>query len=74
MNDTCALIIFEHPATACKVYLDNITNQLATIKPYESLELRLDMLDVRIGSHNRSKLEMVVKLSWIHWGFENFSL
>ncbi|CAG8795660.1 5869_t:CDS:2, partial [Gigaspora rosea] len=28
-------------------YLDNVTNQLATIKPYESLELRLDMLDIR---------------------------
>jgi len=35
MNDTRALIIFEHPATARKAYLDNVTNQLATIKPYD---------------------------------------
>ncbi|CAI2190321.1 10221_t:CDS:2 [Funneliformis geosporum] len=32
MDDTRALIIFEHPVTA---YLDNVTNQLATIKPYD---------------------------------------
>ncbi|CAG8601798.1 8351_t:CDS:2, partial [Gigaspora rosea] len=32
-----------------KAYLDNVTNQLATIKPYESLELRLDMLDIRVS-------------------------
>ncbi|CAG8447288.1 16656_t:CDS:2 [Dentiscutata heterogama] len=35
MEDTRALIIFEHPATARKAYLDNVTNQLATIKPYD---------------------------------------
>ncbi|RHZ82203.1 hypothetical protein Glove_112g23 [Diversispora epigaea] len=35
MEDTRALIIFEHPSTARKAYLDNVTNQLATIKPYE---------------------------------------
>lgn len=35
MDDTRALIIFEHPATARKAYLDNVTNQTAQIKPYE---------------------------------------
>ncbi|RIA93634.1 hypothetical protein C1645_819156 [Glomus cerebriforme] len=35
MDDTRALIIFEHPATARKAYLDNVTNQLAQIKPYD---------------------------------------
>ncbi|CAG8564497.1 8338_t:CDS:2 [Diversispora eburnea] len=35
MEDTRALIIFEHPSTARKAYLDNVTYQLATIKPYE---------------------------------------
>ncbi|CAG8602428.1 165_t:CDS:2 [Acaulospora morrowiae] len=35
MDDTRALIVFEHPATARKAYLDNVNNQLATIKPYE---------------------------------------
>jgi len=35
MEDTRALIIFEHPATARKAYLDNVANQMATIKPYE---------------------------------------
>ncbi|CAG8516024.1 4155_t:CDS:2 [Acaulospora colombiana] len=35
MEDTRALIVFEHPATARKAYLDNVSNQLATIKPYD---------------------------------------
>ncbi|GBC53865.1 coiled-coil domain-containing protein R3HCC1L [Rhizophagus irregularis DAOM 181602=DAOM 197198] len=35
MDDTRALIIFEHPATARKAYLDNVTNQTAQIKPYD---------------------------------------
>ncbi|CAG8631050.1 7108_t:CDS:2 [Racocetra fulgida] len=35
MEDTRALIIFEHPATARKAYVDNVNNQLATIKPYD---------------------------------------
>ncbi|CAG8617575.1 2383_t:CDS:2 [Ambispora leptoticha] len=35
MDDTRALIIFEHPATARKAYLDNVTNQMAQIKPYD---------------------------------------
>ncbi|KAG9304017.1 hypothetical protein G9A89_005927 [Geosiphon pyriformis] len=35
MDDTRALIIFEHPATARKAYLDNVNNQLAQVKPYD---------------------------------------
>jgi len=35
MDDTRALIIFEHPATARKAYLDNVMNQMATVKPYD---------------------------------------
>lgn len=35
MDDTRALIIFEHPATARKAYLDNVNNQLTQIKPYD---------------------------------------
>ncbi|CAG8460001.1 3765_t:CDS:2 [Ambispora gerdemannii] len=35
MDDTRALIIFEHPATARKAYLDNVNNQMAQIKPYD---------------------------------------
>jgi hypothetical protein len=34
MDDTRALIIFEHPVTARKAYLDNVANQMATVKPY----------------------------------------
>ncbi|KAI8339396.1 hypothetical protein BC941DRAFT_420378 [Chlamydoabsidia padenii] len=35
MDDTRALIIFEHPATAKKAYIDNVTNAYAKIRPYE---------------------------------------
>ncbi|CAG8454756.1 10815_t:CDS:2 [Paraglomus brasilianum] len=35
MDDTRALIIFEHPATARKAYLDNVANPLASVKPYD---------------------------------------
>jgi len=35
MDDTRALIIFEHPATARKAYLDNVANPLAKVRPYE---------------------------------------
>ncbi|KAI9321354.1 hypothetical protein BX666DRAFT_1850932 [Dichotomocladium elegans] len=34
MDDTRALIIFEHPATAKKAYIDNVSNPLAKIRPY----------------------------------------
>ncbi|KAG1055885.1 hypothetical protein G6F46_001868 [Rhizopus delemar] len=35
LSDTRALIIFEHPATAKKAYIDNVTNALAKIRPYD---------------------------------------
>ncbi|KAI9019375.1 hypothetical protein CLU79DRAFT_758561 [Phycomyces nitens] len=35
ISDTRALIIFEHPATAKKAYIDNVTNPLAKIRPYD---------------------------------------
>jgi len=35
MDDTRALIIFEHPATARKAYLDNVANPMASVKPYD---------------------------------------
>jgi len=34
LEDTRALIIFEHPATAKKAYLDNVANPLTKIRPY----------------------------------------
>ncbi|KAI8379336.1 uncharacterized protein BYT42DRAFT_613655 [Radiomyces spectabilis] len=34
VDDTRALIIFEHPATAKKAYIDNVSNPLAKIRPY----------------------------------------
>ncbi|KAI7856334.1 hypothetical protein BDC45DRAFT_437514 [Circinella umbellata] len=34
MDDTRALIIFEHPTTAKKAYIDNVSNPLAKIRPY----------------------------------------
>ncbi|KAH8553220.1 hypothetical protein BGW37DRAFT_422333 [Umbelopsis sp. PMI_123] len=34
LEDTRALIIFEHPATAKKAYIDNVSNPLAKIRPY----------------------------------------
>ncbi|CDH52262.1 hypothetical protein RO3G_09832 [Lichtheimia corymbifera JMRC:FSU:9682] len=33
-DDTRALIIFEHPTTAKKAYIDNVSNPLAKIRPY----------------------------------------
>ncbi|CAO3704049.1 unnamed protein product [Rhizopus stolonifer] len=35
LSDTRALIVFEHPATAKKAYIDNVTNALAKIRPYD---------------------------------------
>ncbi|CEG77367.1 hypothetical protein RMATCC62417_12131 [Rhizopus microsporus] len=35
LSDTRALIIFEHPATAKKAYIDNVTHALAKIRPYD---------------------------------------
>jgi hypothetical protein len=35
MDDTRALIIFEHPATAKKAYIDNVAHAYAKIRPYE---------------------------------------
>ncbi|CAO3592438.1 unnamed protein product [Absidia cylindrospora] len=35
MDDTRALIIFEHPATAKKAYINNVSNAYAKIRPYE---------------------------------------
>ncbi|KAG1141275.1 hypothetical protein G6F37_003538 [Rhizopus arrhizus] len=35
LSDTRALIIFEHPATAKKAYIDNVTNASAKIRPYD---------------------------------------
>ncbi|ORX43700.1 hypothetical protein DM01DRAFT_241971, partial [Hesseltinella vesiculosa] len=35
MDDTRALIIFEHPATAKKAYIDNVNHAYAKIRPYE---------------------------------------
>ncbi|KAL1917093.1 uncharacterized protein VTP21DRAFT_5291 [Calcarisporiella thermophila] len=34
INDTRALIIFEHPTTAKRAYLENVSNTLAKIRPY----------------------------------------
>ncbi|KAL1919074.1 uncharacterized protein VTP21DRAFT_2455 [Calcarisporiella thermophila] len=34
LEDTRALILFEHPATAKKAYLENVNNPLAKVKPY----------------------------------------
>jgi hypothetical protein len=34
LEDTRALIIFEHPSTAKKAYLDNVANPLTKIRPY----------------------------------------
>ncbi|CEP08918.1 hypothetical protein [Parasitella parasitica] len=35
LSDTRALIIFDHPATAKKAYIDNVTHALAKIRPYD---------------------------------------
>ncbi|SAM03949.1 hypothetical protein [Absidia glauca] len=35
MDDTRALIIFEHPATAKKAYIDNVAHAYAKIRPFE---------------------------------------
>ncbi|KAI8367705.1 uncharacterized protein BYT42DRAFT_648706 [Radiomyces spectabilis] len=35
MDDTRALVIFAHPATAKRAYIDNFSNPLAKIRPYE---------------------------------------
>ncbi|KAI9282182.1 hypothetical protein BY458DRAFT_497432 [Sporodiniella umbellata] len=35
LSDTRALIIFEQPSTAKKAYIDNVTNALAKIRPYD---------------------------------------
>ncbi|KAI9360149.1 hypothetical protein BD770DRAFT_384968 [Pilaira anomala] len=35
LSDTRALIIFDHPSTAKKAYIDNVTHALAKIRPYE---------------------------------------
>ncbi|KAI8340904.1 hypothetical protein BC941DRAFT_488812 [Chlamydoabsidia padenii] len=35
MDDTRALIIFEHPSTAKKAYIDNVAHAYAKIRPYE---------------------------------------
>ncbi|ORZ20304.1 hypothetical protein BCR42DRAFT_408461 [Absidia repens] len=35
IDDTRALIIFEHPATAKKAYINNVSNAYAKIRPYE---------------------------------------
>ncbi|KAI9290345.1 hypothetical protein BC943DRAFT_313780 [Umbelopsis sp. AD052] len=34
LEDTRALIIFEHPSSAKKAYIDNVSNPLAKIRPY----------------------------------------
>ncbi|KAG0174830.1 Coiled-coil domain-containing protein r3hcc1l [Apophysomyces sp. BC1034] len=34
VNDTRALIIFQHPATAKRAYIDNVSNPLAKVRPY----------------------------------------
>jgi len=34
LEDTRALIIFDHPSTAKKAYIDNVSNPLAKIRPY----------------------------------------
>ncbi|CAO3693338.1 unnamed protein product [Rhizopus stolonifer] len=35
LSDTRALILFEHPSTAKKAYIDNVTHPLAKIRPYD---------------------------------------
>ncbi|CAO3578446.1 unnamed protein product [Absidia cylindrospora] len=35
MDDSRALIVFEHPATAKKAYIDNVAHAYAKIRPYE---------------------------------------
>ncbi|KAI8367116.1 hypothetical protein BD560DRAFT_400157 [Blakeslea trispora] len=35
LSDTRALIIFDHPSTAKKAYIDNVAHALAKIRPYE---------------------------------------
>lgn len=35
LSDTRALIIFDHPSTAKKAYIDNVTHALAKIRPYD---------------------------------------
>lgn len=35
MDDTRALIVFEHPATAKKAYIDNLNSPFIKIRPYK---------------------------------------
>ncbi|OZJ03159.1 hypothetical protein BZG36_03891 [Bifiguratus adelaidae] len=37
VSDTRAFIIFEHPATAKKAYIDNVANPLAKVRPYNGV-------------------------------------
>ncbi|KAL1920565.1 uncharacterized protein VTP21DRAFT_942 [Calcarisporiella thermophila] len=50
LEDTRALIIFEHPATAKKAYLENVNNPLAKVKPYTG---SLDILRRNNGNKTR---------------------
>ncbi|CAO3692760.1 hypothetical protein CU097_011589 [Rhizopus azygosporus] len=55
LSDTRALIIFEHPATAKKAYIDNVTHALAKIRPYDG---PTDFLKERNGSNRAMSIDL----------------
>ncbi|KAI8877187.1 hypothetical protein K501DRAFT_288529, partial [Backusella circina FSU 941] len=68
LSDTRALIIFEHPATAKKAYIDNVTHPLAKIRPYEG---PTDFLKDNTNQAQRRPMSMDTKRQSMNNGYGN---
>ncbi|KAI8971703.1 hypothetical protein BDF20DRAFT_885922 [Mycotypha africana] len=62
LSDTRALIIFDHPATAKKAYIDNVTHALAKIRPYDGPTDFLRDINNNSSNSNRASRPMSMDL------------